>query len=89
MWLFPCNILLGSEVVLCAVKVQNAVIQIEQVNQLGQAGFSSINRDFWLQFIQRSLSTMPPLINQCLEMSQIILWEKDGRTCCEKLPALV
>lgn len=59
---------LGCEVVLFAVKVQNAIIQTKEVNKLWQAGLSSLYGDIGLELIHRSLSTTPPLVNQGLEL---------------------
>lgn len=60
--------LLGGEVLFCAVKVQDAIIQTKEINQFRQAGLSSVYSDVWLELIQCSLSTTPPLVNQGLEL---------------------
>lgn len=71
MWIFHCafqSILLAREVLLCTVEVQNAILQTEEIYQLGQVGLSSFNGDIWLQLIQSRLGTTPPLVNQDLEL---------------------
>lgn len=69
---------LGSKVLFRAVKVQNGVIQTEEVNERRQAGLSSLDGDVWHQLVQCSLSTAPPLVNQGLELRQIILGTETG-----------
>lgn len=70
------SVKLSSEVLFCAVKVQNAIIQAKEVHKLRQAGLSSLHQDIWLELIQRSLSWTPPLVNQGLELCQIILGDE-------------
>ena len=59
---------LESEVLLCAVKVQNAVLQTEEVNKLRQAALLSLDQDVRLELTESSLSTASPLVDQGLEL---------------------
>lgn len=70
---------LWGEVLLCAVKVQNIIIQTKKIYKFSQIGFPSILSDFWLQFVERCLGTAPPLVNQTLKFCKIIL-DKEART---------
>lgn len=53
--------------------MQNAVIQAKEVNQLRQAGLSSMYGDVCLELVQSSLGTAPPLVNQDLELQYVVL----------------
>lgn len=66
------NVLIG-EVVFCAVKVQDLVVQAQEVEDLCQAGLASVRGELRLQLVQRRLGTAAPLANQRLQTGQVVL----------------
>jgi len=58
-----------GEVLLCPVKVKNAVRQTKEVDELRQAGLSSFYAgDVRLELVQGRLNTTPPLVDQGVEL---------------------